>query len=210
MLIQYLVQLLQQVVDDVNEGFFSDIPAEVCTPFSEDFSIIGCMKLLIVPTSGQIAALTADFMNNVGRVFPLGYVTRLVEIVSLQEATMPPALSYTFGTSAPEELEGRTLSYQIFDYFGFVAEIEADDGSGKNVWDIINPYIQVIVSLGVLGVILFDLMQLGVPHFYGSDTGNARVVRNGEVPVTQLPESTDSRKGQYEAQSVVIRNKTRR
>jgi len=179
----------------------------VCSPFSEDFEIVDCMYFLIVPSTAQLQSLVDNLFTSVLRIAPLGYVTRFLEIVTLSDPTMPPALTYTDGTSAPEALQDRTVSFQIFESFDLVTTIVADDGSNKNIWDIVTPFFDTIIALGVLGVILFDVISLGLPDFSAASGGYRG---SGNVPVSQLPETPDRNKNSYEAQRIRIKDKTRR
>jgi hypothetical protein len=156
------------ITDGTFGNFLSNVDFDSCSIISGDFSVIDCLKLLIVPPTPTLVSQWDSLMNNVLRVFPLGYVTRFLEIVTLSDSVQPPALQYTYGTSAPDELQGREVSFQVFDGFALLPEIVADDGSGKNVWDIVTPFFDTIVALGVLGVILADVLRLGLPDFSGA------------------------------------------
>lgn len=171
-----------------------EFTADLCNPLSESYSLLQCVKFFILPTQADLGLLAKDFLNNTLRVAPLGYITRFIEIVTLQDATMPPALTYTYGTSAPGELQGKTVTFQIFEAFGLIDIIVADDGSNKNIWDIVMPYFEVIVGLGVLGVILFDVLALGIPDFSANSSPEpdyrvSGVVRKKEALAPQRPVS---------------------
>jgi len=121
---------------------------------------------LFIPSASDVAREFMKFKDHVLSVFPLGYVTRMVEIIVDTDPVMPPALTYTF-SDAPESsvagtgLEGETLSYQIYDHFDVLESIESDQGDNKNIWDIVMPWVNIIVALAVFFVILGDLLGGG-------------------------------------------------
>lgn len=140
--------------------------SEFCSPFSGDFSMIGCLSFLFRPNEAMVASLWNTLYEQILSRAPFGYITRFVAIASGLTSTQPVPLSYTFGTSAPDELQGLTYSVQIFDHFDILNSLESDDlVNPKTIWEITMPFFEFIVGLGVLGVILFDLLQIGVPTF---------------------------------------------
>lgn len=189
-------------------NLIENLDLESCSFFSGDFSVLDCLKLLIFPPTTTLLAVWENLMDNTLRVFPLGYITRFLEIISMYSATIPPPLTYTYGTSAPEELQGMTVSFQIFDKFDTLEGIEADDGSGKNVWDIVNPYFQFTVALGVLGVILMDLMALGLPSFSGHK--EEEYPKTGKIDVSLLPDQDTPHATYGEPQKISINFKGKR
>lgn len=161
------------ITDGVFGNFLENVDATSCNIISGDFDMIDCLKLLIIPPTPTLVAMWDSLMNNTLRIFPLGYITRFLEIVTLSTPVMPPALEYTYGTSAPTELEGKGMSFQIFDAFPLILTIVADDGTNKNIWDIVTPFFDTIIALGVLGVILMDILALGLPDFSGGQRARA-------------------------------------
>lgn len=122
---------------------------------------------------------------------PWGYVTRFFDIVSLQTtAVEPPALTYTFGSSSPAALTGQTISFQVWDHTDVITTIKSDDGQNKDIWEIIDPYVKLIVAFGVLGVILGDLLGL---HFNEPEWRESEVIsvsqKQGGQPVARRTKS---------------------
>lgn len=142
-----------------------------------EFDLSKCLISIVVPSGAQMQSLADQLINDSLTKVPFGYITRFVQIITSGEAVLPPDLTYTYGTSGPDELEGKTFSINVFEAFTIVPTIEADDGSGKNVWDIIMPYVEMIVALGVFGVILADIIQMGMPDF-GAIRGESRRMKN--------------------------------
>lgn len=130
-----------------------------------DFNLVSCVYSLIVPPQERMAEVWNSFLENALATVPLGYVTRFATIVLSPSSVQPPPLEYTFGSSSPAVLQGKGVSFQIFDEFDVLNSIEADDGSGKTIWDIVMPFFNTVIALGVLGVILRDLLAIGVPDF---------------------------------------------
>jgi hypothetical protein len=185
---------------------------ETCSVLSTGFDFFECLYDLVVPSQGDLQPVWEVFREQVLNSFPLGYITRFLEIVTLSDAVQPPALEYTYGTAAPEELQGRGVSFQIFDFLYIVNDIEADNGSGKNVWDIVMPFFDTIIALGVFGVILFDLLKLGLPDVsvLGDHSIRGGYKKKGSVPVSQLPDQKPSNAATYgEAQNIKIRRNLR-
>lgn len=194
------------VTDVVAQTNLALIDLAVCSPFSGDFDIADCLLLLIIPPTATLQTMGDSLVNNALRVFPLGYITRMLEIITLSTPLTPPALTYTYGTSAPTDIQGMTVSFQIFDGFTLIPTILADDGSGKDVWGIVMPYFNTIIALGVLGVILMDILKLGLPNFGGDG-----YTTSGDVPVSQLPDQPDRNKVTYgQVMNIKIKNRTRR
>lgn len=141
-----------------------------CNPFDSEFDIIDCLLLLVLPTPSDLAEIWDRLYTDLFTKVPFGYITRFVEIMSLNGGVIPPAVVYTFGTSSPVDLQGMTIDFQIFDpaNWTLISEIESDSLTNpKNVWEIIMPYINMIIGLGVLGVILQDLLRMGSVQNYG-------------------------------------------
>lgn len=156
----------------------------VCAPLSGDFDISKCLMLLVIPSDAAISSMTDNLVNNVLSIVPFGYITRFIQITTFNDPSIPPALEYTYGTSAPEELQGRGMSFQIFEAFPLIDTIVADDGTNKNIWDITMPYFEAVIALGVLGVILTDLVGLGVPNL-SAVGGGVGAPMSGTIPVRQ-------------------------
>jgi hypothetical protein len=137
------------------------------------------LTCLVVPDSHSLAITFNQFQNNVLTLAPWGYITRFVNILASTTPVEPPPLTYKFGSSSPAVLRTITASdpitFQVFDYMGSsspLLQIKADDGSNKNVWDIIDPFVTFLVTLGVLLVILGDIMGFEMPH---AQTENERM-----------------------------------
>jgi len=132
-----------------------------------------------------------NLYNNVLTHAPFGYITRFVAIATGLTQEMPVPLTYTYGSSAPTILQGKSIEFQIWDHFGFVNTIESDSLTDpKNLWEITMPYFNMIIGLGVLGVILWDLLDIGVPAFTGSGRSSRRMTATTDSDSDQKPRVT--------------------
>lgn len=135
-----------------------------CNPLSSwDF-----MKCLSAATTYLFTPNTADLNRAVNSLHddvlvraPIGYITRVVAIMSSTTPVEPPAISYTFGSSSPAELQGKNYTIQPLDHFDVVGQIKSDDGQNKGVWDVIDPLVTVMVVLSVFYVVVSDVIKLG-------------------------------------------------
>lgn len=143
--------------------FVNDVSTAFLNPF---FDFGSCLSHLFIPSSASIVREFMEFKDSVLHVFPLGYITRFVEIFAEAEPIMPPPIEYTFSDAdesavAGTGLEGETISYQIYEHFDVLETIESDQGDHKNIWDIVMPWFNTAVALAVFLVILNDLMDGG-------------------------------------------------
>lgn len=130
-----------------------------CATIFTGGTIVSCLTGLIIPDSQTLAYDFKLLYDGAFSKVPFGYITRFLTIVSGNAgAVEPPALSYTFGSSSPSVLQGKNYTVQIWDNMDVLTMAVADDGSDKNIWDIVMPYFNVVVALVVLLAILTDLM----------------------------------------------------
>jgi len=141
-------------------GTSSTTPVAVgCATIFTGGSIVSCLTGLIIPDSQTLAYDFKLLYDGAFSKVPFGYITRFLTIVSGNAgAVEPPELSYTFGSSSPAVLQGKNYTMQIWDHTEVLTAAVADDGSNKNIWDIVMPYFNVVVALVVLLGILTDLM----------------------------------------------------
>jgi hypothetical protein len=164
----------RQGIASTTEAYFDN-----CNPLSSwDLRqcLAGMVVYLFTPTKAEIEGMVLSLHNDVLTRFPIGYVTRFMAIVSSSTALMPPPIAYTFGSSSPPALQGLSYSLQPYDHLGYVEEIRSDTGSNDNVWDIIQPMVDVMVALSVAWVILNDLLKLGTQHV--SERSKSKVATN--------------------------------
>ena len=147
-------QTAQQAINAALASTTSNL-ANVCSPFSSGFSFADCLTATIWPGSASIN----DDMVILKNTAPLGYIFRLIDIVSTTTAsTSMPQISYTFASTSP--FAGVNIHY---DPFGSIAEAGTlvnsihSDQSGKNVWDILMPVVNIFIYLVLFSMIIHDL-----------------------------------------------------
>ena len=131
-------------------------------------SLSSAMQCLFIPSQTDLTKAGQNMYNNIFTLFPLGYLTRFISIVASTTPVEPPAMTYRFGSSSPAVLQsitaGDPISFNVFDHFDKVTQIRADDGTNKTIWDIVDPYFTVVVSLAVLLSMISDLIGFEIPH----------------------------------------------
>jgi hypothetical protein len=162
------------LVDQVQADGFDANSCNIFEFWDSNASFIGCVQMLVYPSEAQLAEMANRFNSKIMSVFPLGYITRFVEIILTTGPITPPGLTYTYGTSAPSELEGKTYSLQFWDSFYLIDDIVADNGTDKNIWDITAPFFNMVFGFGVFFIIFSDILALGMPSFGGGGSRNTR------------------------------------
>lgn len=159
-----------RIEDNFNEMVASTtLSLSSCNPLSlSGFDILACAYGLFVPPKETIKNDFQALYDNGMRVVPLGYITRFTTILLQNETVMPPSLTYRFGSSSPQFLQDITeddpVTFQIWDEENIskLDDIRADDGSNKNIWDIVMPWFNAFIALAVLLVIIEELMGISI------------------------------------------------
>jgi len=176
-----LGHLTNSMIDDVNTALgnvaystTTAITADSCNLFADEFGVVKCMTYLFVPSRDQVAYEWLAFHDYILSIFPIGYITRFIDIVSDDSPVEPPDMTYTFGRSSPADLQGLTYSINIFDEENInkLATIYADNTEvpdTKNIWDIIMPYLTTLFVIGAFIVMFHDLSGLDLSVYGYSD-----------------------------------------
>lgn len=85
--------------------------------FNTNFSPFGCVAFLFTPQERDMAILVADLKDGLLHVFPLGYITDTVAILSTSSTTSLPVLTVTI-PKGYAGLSTTTLSLNIFQLMG--------------------------------------------------------------------------------------------
>lgn len=132
---------------------------QVCTPdlWGGDFSLGDCLVLIFYPGSNALQ----DDISLIFTIPPVSYAYRFFNIFTDTEATSSlPSLSYTFASSSAFSMVG-TVSFDPFgavlDAGSIVSQAKSDRDDQKNVWDIFEPVIRLIVYLTLGFIIIRDL-----------------------------------------------------
>jgi len=166
------------------------------------FNIFTCISDLFlasfVPDSGNLTYQFREFKENVFQKFPLGYITRFVEIASSDDTQDLPTLSYTFATSTisqgivPSQLAGKTLAFDPWEQMSTstnpLLTVESIGGNiePKNVFDIVMPYFDMLVYLFLVLLIISELLQIQlIPSVTDVQTKTTSSIINGRKSYTK-------------------------
>jgi hypothetical protein len=89
----------------------SYVSSDACYPFSGQFDTLDCIYYLFVPQEDDIAIAFQDLKDNVLTVFPIGYITDFVTILSTTSAVTIPVVSAT--TTAGLGTAGAVINLSI-------------------------------------------------------------------------------------------------
>ncbi len=140
----------------------STINTSVCSPISGNFSVVPCMSILFgFPSLSQLQADFALLDNQVLTHQPWAYPTRFFTILTTSSTSTLPSFTVNIAIASGTET---TLSYNPSDMLAGGATLLSgieDPHSGKNLEEIIKPFIQLFVAISVLIIIIFDIMAMG-------------------------------------------------
>lgn len=157
------------VIEEFGSATSTSSFRDACVTLDTD-TIQNCLTFLFVPNAGYVSSLLERFRDELLSKFPWGYLTRFSEIMLSDDVVSVPPISYTFGTNAPDVLEGETISFQVFDHFDYVDTIVSDT-DGENIWEIIDPYITTILYIGFFLYVMSRLLNTDFrPRFDSSDS----------------------------------------
>lgn len=119
----------------------------------------------------SLHTLLTENLSYILHIFPIGYITRFIAILSETAITEPPALSYTPGTSitSTTDISG-TYSFQVFDHLGVVNTIRSDT-NGKSLWDVFMPFWNIIVYLSLFLVMLDRVLNFNLGDYHKPGSG---------------------------------------
>jgi len=126
-------------------GIFADV-GDSCNPIS-GFDFMQCISGLLIPNGPQMDTAVNTLKQQVLVKAPVGYITRLIEIIGGSATSTLPEISYTFG-SGP--LEGQEFA---FDFNGTLTQANtilteewvSDQEEPQNIWDIFMPLWNILV-----------------------------------------------------------------
>jgi len=157
----------QSVVEYILTGT-TTTPVLDCNP--SGFSLTACLVSLIVPPSNVLESDFTQIRDGFLSRVPFGYVTRFMEIALGEASSTLPTLSYTFPDDFPaEQMAGVDLTFNPWGEFYTDGSLVKDElvSSGddpKNIWEIMQPLINIIVYLALAMLIIKDLTAIHPNH----------------------------------------------
>lgn len=128
----------------------------IMNPFT--FQMSDCLSYLFYPSRVQVEKNIVDLRDNFLEVWPLGYVTRFVDIVTETATSSLPSISYT---SASNSMFGE-MTFE-FDPFGALQDpnspmnFTSDQDDPQTIWEIMQYPTYVVVYLMLLFMIVHDI-----------------------------------------------------
>jgi len=133
-----------------------------CSPLSGSFNIGYCTNLLFTPNQSDLQAAFNTVTASLLTRMPWGYVTRAVNILTSSSTPIDlPSISVAIPISA---VASTTLTFNETDMLNGGATIlnnATDPVSGKNLRQVVEPFIQGFIALSVVIIIFFDVMAMG-------------------------------------------------
>ncbi len=136
--------------------------AQACNPFS-GFDVGKCISGLIIPADTDLNFEVNTLHNLVLSRAPFGWISRILSFMTSGATTTLPVLSYTFQSDSP--LAGKDITFDTGAYMqqasAIVANAKSDvTGDQKNVWQIMEPIVDLLLWLVVLFGIIHDVSGL--------------------------------------------------
>lgn len=144
----------------------TDAALKTCLPVPGFFSLTDCLSVLFYPNQGQLQSVFDTAKNGFLHAIPLGYVTRVVDIMNSEATSTLPILSYTFAANYPlPAFASTTYAFNPWPYFyqnGSLVkdELKSTGNNPKNVWEIMEPLVDFIVYFALLVAILNDVTHI--------------------------------------------------
>lgn len=144
----------------------STISSSSCTTWS-GFSLVDCLSFMLVWQPSLMDAPIEQIRTGFLTYAPFGYVTRFGEILFGSATSTLPTISVNM--PAGLGMAGENFHFNPWQWF-FVDgapvkdEIVSNDSDQKNVWEIFNSFITIIVYLSLLLTIIKDLTGVHRAH----------------------------------------------
>lgn len=142
--------------------------------------LTGCLKNAMlwtfVPSGWQLVELSERFAYAFKQTFPFSLIARFFVHMDATNVETFPSFTYTFGSYAPSDLEGKSYTFDPFSVTNMskILEIESDTNN-KNIWQILDtPVIgtagafDIICMLTLLGIIFSDLFGIVTDSTYSN------------------------------------------
>lgn len=128
------------------------------------FDFSDCMNFVFgwqqIPMSNAMNNIKDNFFTYV----PFGYITRAYEIFATTSTSTLPTISYTFPADFPvDAMASVNFHFDPWDYFykdGAPVKEDLVSSGGKDVWDIFEPVIKIIVYLTLFWMVVRELLEI--------------------------------------------------
>lgn len=131
-----------------------------CNPLG-NFSMMDCLAGLFTLDPQSSGAVIEQFRSLIATKAPMGYVTRLVDIITAQTATTSlPIISVTFPTGLP--LAGKVLDFDFNQILADAGEIASStlvssSNPNENIWTVVMPFVNTVFYLLLFFLIINDI-----------------------------------------------------
>jgi hypothetical protein len=147
-----------------------DIDNSGCNPFVS-FDIAYCVASMLTPDEGSFRLLLSAAHDGFMQAQPLGYVTRFMDILTSTATTSLPVISFTM--PAGLGFAGDNFHFDPWPYFytdgsPLKTQLKSLGDDPKDVWQIFEPIINIVIYLALLFMIIRDLTGLAHPPSGGS------------------------------------------
>jgi hypothetical protein len=131
---------------------------------NSSFSVEGCITNLIVPSSDGIHQIEQDAQDGFLTAVPWGYAMRIISMINASSSTSTlPLISFTFPSNLPA-FGGMNFHFDPYSYMVQAKELVDTEmvsgNTGKNVWTIFMPLVNIIVALILLYEMLGDILGI--------------------------------------------------
>lgn len=155
-----LQQAVQAQFQQLISTASSTIDTTVCNPISGHFDITACMVVIFgFPSQTALSSAYTEFQNNVATHQPWGYFTRFFSILSYPGTSTLPSYTAYIATDASTTEDVITVDPgDMIVGAGTILNGVVDPQNGLTIRQIMEPFVLLMVALGVLFTILADLL----------------------------------------------------
>lgn len=161
----YIGALSQNGFSELNSIFASTTAtttaaaAQTCNPLG-GFDVIGCLGFLFIPGGPELQNTFVTFRDQVLQRVPWGYFFRAYTIVSSTSTAALPTFTAAFQLGSNVDHATTTLTFDPGDMLAGAATLltnTRDPQNGKNMRDVFEPLVQLMIALAVIFTIWADL-----------------------------------------------------
>lgn len=132
-----------------------------CNPLSSDWNVTDCVLSMFIPDPDYYPKAVASLKTGFLARAPMGYATRFVSILSATSTTALPAFSVPVRIGPATTTDTLTVGFDMNDIVagaGTVLDDTRDPYYGKNIKDIAEPIMQLLVAILLVYAVVRDLL----------------------------------------------------